>query len=200
MTAGAIPVAALRRLLTPPDIQTRERCELCGTPLPGDHGHVVDIRSRRMLCTCTVCHGSTGSYRPVPARYVHVPSMTISPEQWDALSIPVGLAFFLFNSTLGRIVACYPGPAGAAESVLPLDVWSALVDARSWIDTLTPDVEALLVRRTGVEYDCFIVPIDACYELVGRIKASWRGMSGGPHLQQEIDTFFAAVLGRSRAS
>lgn len=162
-----------------------------------EHRHIVDIRTRRLLCVCMMCGTSDGPYRAVPSRYVHLPSMKITHAQWDALAIPVDLAFFLFNSDLDRTVACYPGPAGAAESLLPLEAWPALVDANPWIQALAPDVEALLVRRTGEEYVCFLVPVDACYELVGRIRTGWTGLGGGDRVRREIDRFFATLVDKS---
>jgi hypothetical protein len=196
--ARAPLVATLRGLLTR-RVAPRpgERCELCRVPLGDEHGHVVDTRSRRLLCACGICATPGGRYRAVPVRYVHLPSMKIAPAQWDALAIPVDLAFFFFNSSLGRVVASYPGPAGAAESLLPLEGWPTLVDANPWIQALAPDVEALLVRRIAHEYLCFLVPIDACYELVGRIRAEWTGLGGGDTVRREIDRFFASLLERS---
>jgi hypothetical protein len=201
MTAAAYAplVATLRRLLTPP-AHPGEQCELCGAVLAGGHAHIVDTRSRRLLCACGICATAGGRYRGVPARYVHLQSLKISPAQWDALGIPVDLAFFFFNSDLGRIVACYPGPAGAAESSLPLEAWPDLVDANPSIDAIVPDVEALLVRRIDQEYVGFVVPIDTCYELVGRIRKEWTGLGGGDTVRIEIDRFFAAILDRSAPS
>jgi hypothetical protein len=221
--AGLVPlVATLRRLLTPPvEPRPRERCDLCGAALPDDHNHIVDTRTRRLLCACEICGITSGGrafaepsaqpgnrapevaahedgrYRAVPGRYVHLPSMKISPAHWDALAIPVDLAFFFVNSDIGRMVACYPGPAGAAESLLPLEAWPALVDANPWIRLLAPDVEALLVRRIDGDYMCFVVPIDACYELVGRIRTEWTGLGGGDRVRREIDRFFESILVRS---
>ena len=40
----------------------------------------------------------------------------------------LGLAFLFHNSVLGRVVAFYPGPAGATESELPLDAWTRIVE------------------------------------------------------------------------
>jgi hypothetical protein len=210
---GSVPlVHTLRRLLTPPvGLHPGERCELCGAVLSNGHGHIVDIRTRRLLCACGICGalgevspkprggegGEGGCYRAVPARYIHLPSMKISTAQWDALAIPVDLAFFFSNSALGRTIACYPGPAGAAESLLPLEAWPALVEANPWIQAVTPDVEALLVRRIDEEYKCYLVPIDACYELVGRIRAAWTGLGGGDQVRREIDRFFATILEKS---
>ncbi len=58
------------------------------------------------------------------------------------------------------------------------------------------DVEALLVNRVGrpdpvnlAQY--YIAPIDACYKLVGLIRAHWKGLSGGSEVWAEVDRFFA---------
>jgi Family of unknown function (DUF5947) len=68
------------------------------------------------------------------------------------------------------------------------------------LGTIQPDVEAFLVRaernRGGAE--CFIVPIDACYELVGKMRRMWRGFDGGQEVRDELDAFFARVKARAR--
>ena len=71
---------------------------------------------------------------------------SLSPGQWDELQIPVSVAFFFLNSTLERVAAFYPSPAGATESLLSLDAWDEVVAANPGLATLLPDVEALLVR------------------------------------------------------
>lgn len=174
-----------------------EKCELCAAPLTDTHAHLVDIVTRRLLCACPVCSVVGGKYRLLPSRYVHEPWMIITPADWDPLGIPVGVVFFVVNSHLGRTVALYPGPAGATESVLPLDTWPALAARYSWLERLAPDVEALLVRRAGDAYRCFIVPLDACYELVGRIRKAWTGFGGGDGVERAIDGFFAELLRRA---
>ncbi len=64
---------------------------------------------------------------------------------------------------------------------------------------LRPDVEALLVHRTdGPGGSCHLVPIDACYELVGRLRTVWRGFDGGREAHEAMDAFFAHVQARSR--
>jgi len=52
-----------------------------------------------------------------------------------------------------------------------------------------------LKRREN--FDCYIVPIDACYELVGRIRRCWKGFDGGEDAWNEIDGFFADLRVRS---
>jgi Family of unknown function (DUF5947) len=112
----------------------------------------------------------------------------------------VSIAFFFINSSLERVAAFYPGPAGATESELALDTWAEVVEANPALLTLVPDTEALLVRaepnRGGAE--CFLVPIDACYELVGRLRRLWRGFDGGREANDAIDEFFDRVRSRAR--
>jgi len=125
--------------------------------------------------------------------------LILTDAQWNQLQIPVGIAFFFFNTSLGRMVVFYPGPAGATESLLPVETWNELVETNSLLSTLAADVEALLVRnvqRRG-DFESYIVPIDACYELVGRIRRRWKGFDGGEGAWNEIEAFFTEVRTRS---
>ncbi len=47
---------------------------------------------------------------------------------------------------------------------------------------------------------CFVVPIDACYELVGRLRTVWRGFDGGQDAARAVDEFFGRVEARSRSA
>ena len=202
---GSLPLAALRQLLMRPvSAAVEQRCDLCGEPLADDHRHLVDARARRLLCACGTClaarEGSAsgadgGSWlRPVPTSDQHRPFLTIDADQWEALDIPVDLVFFFVNSAAGRAVACYPGPAGVTESVLSLDAWSSLVATNLWIESLAPDVEAVLVRRVNGAYSAVVVPIDRCYALAGLIRTAWSGMRGGDEVHRVIERFFSALV------
>jgi hypothetical protein len=97
------------------------------------------------------------------------------------------------------MVAFYPGPAGATESELPLPAWNRMVARDPRLAVLRPDVEALLVRRRSPgPASCHLVPIDACYELVGQLRGRWRGFDGGREAHEAIDAFFSTVQARSR--
>jgi hypothetical protein len=58
---------------------------------------------------------------------------------------------------------------------------------------MAPDVEALLVRRTDSVFDAAIVPIDRCYELLGRIREKVPGAKGEDQARRDIDAFMARV-------
>ena len=86
-------------------------CELCAEPVEADHGHLVDLEGRGLFCACRACHllfsspGAGGHrYRSVPDRYVTVPTEGLSPAPWEALRVPVSVAYFFLNSTLQRLV------------------------------------------------------------------------------------------------
>jgi hypothetical protein len=117
----------------------------------------------------------------------------------------VGLAFLFTNSSVDRTVAFYPGPAGATESDLPLAAWAAITAADPRLRILVPDVEALLIRAPGghfgrgpAGFDCHLVPVDACYELVGLLRRTWRGFDGGQEARDVLENFFATVRARAK--
>lgn len=195
-------MTGLRRFLSaPPAEESVVRCELCATPMPEEHPHLVHVVDRRLLCACGPCAflfdaPGAGGYARVPDRYLADPGSAPSGPEWDALQIPVGIAFFLRNSVREAVVACYPSPAGATESELTLDAWAAGPGASPLAAELHPDVEALLVRREPAA--CLLVPIDACYRLVGLVRLHWRGFDGGPEAREAIDAFFAELHERAR--
>jgi len=203
------PLAVLQRIREsrPREIpRAGEVCELCMEPIPDEHGHLVDLEARNLMCACRGCYllfssegAGGGHFRSVPDRYLAFPEFRLSPAQWDSLQIPVSVAFFFLNSSLGRIAAFYPGPAGATESELPLDTWAEVVDANPQLATMQPDVEAFLVRskRGQGGADCYIVPIDACYELVGHLRLLWRGFDGGQEANAKLNEFFDDVERRT---
>lgn len=178
---------------------------MCAQDVSGGHSHVVDLENRRLMCTCRGCfllftdQEAALRYRAVPDRYLSFPDFTLTDADWDALQIPVGLVFCFRNSLQDHMVAFYPGPAGATESELPPEAWDALVTDNPALGTLLPDVEALLVRRErDGRFSCQLVPIDACYELVGTMRQTWRGFDGGQEARAALEAFFAEVGRRSR--
>ncbi|GAA4585005.1 DUF5947 family protein [Planotetraspora phitsanulokensis] len=181
------------------------RCELCSQPVGDDHGHVVDTDDRALRCVCPGCHllfapAAQSRYRAVPRLYLHAPAFRMTAADWDELQIPVRTAFFFHNSALGHAVAFYPSPAGATESLLPLQAWERILAANPELPEAEPDVEALLIDRgaTG-EFACHLVPISACYELVGLVRLHWKGFGGGEQAWAAIDGFFAGLLRRGQA-
>ncbi|MGW2050132.1 DUF5947 family protein [Streptomyces sp. NPDC001858] len=194
----------LRRFLTERPPQP-ERCELCAVPVPGDHRHLVDTEKRALACACTACAllmetpgAAAGRFRAVPDRFLTDPAHRLDDGAWDALQIPVGVAFFFRNAALDRLVALYPSPAGATESQLEPAVWTEVLGGSRLAELLEADVEALLLRRTEGRIECHLVPIDICYELVGRMRLLWQGFDGGAEARAALDAFFDEVGRRAR--
>ncbi|MEO7429962.1 MAG: DUF5947 family protein [Acidimicrobiales bacterium] len=200
------PLGVLQRIRqAPPRPRPGERCDMCGELVPDEHEHVVNTDSRSLMCTCRGCWllftsdgAGGGKYRAVPDRYLDLGGLSVAPGAWDELQIPVSVAFFFRNSTLGSVAAFYPSPAGATESLLPLDAWDRLVADNEVLRTMEADVEALLVRRDGTHEEAYLVPIDACYELVGELRRLWKGFDGGTEARSAMDAFFARLQERAR--
>ncbi|MEV4410434.1 DUF5947 family protein [Catellatospora sp. NPDC049609] len=133
----------------------------------------------------------------VPREHVALPDFPLSEADWSALDVPVRLAFVFVDSALGRPVALYPSPAGAAESQLPPQVWEKLLARHPYTAALPADVMALLVHAGPDGPQCHAVPIDACYRLVGLVRTLWRGFDGGQEARAAIDGFLAGVRERA---
>jgi len=174
-----------------------EWCELCARALEGRHAHLLDPQARRILCACAPCaflfQDGAGRYRRVPRDSFFLSDLALDNLQWESLSIPVNLAFFFFSSPAKRVVAYYPSPGGATESLLTLEAWEGIAAAHPRIRQMQPDVEALLVNRVASPPDYYIVPIDRCYELSGIVRKHWQGFTGGDDVWREVANFFAAL-------
>ena len=204
MTSTLEVLSRIRTGRTAPE-PVGERCEMCAEPVADEHQHVVNVAARQLMCVCRACYllftdaSANLRYRAVPDRFLSFPDFGLGRREWEALQIPVGVAFFFRNSALDRTVAFYPGPAGATESELDIATWAAATrDPR--VGLLADDVEALLVRVPESETsspETFLVPIDACYEFVGGLRLLWKGFDGGAQARDFIDGFFAGVAERS---
>jgi uncharacterized protein DUF5947 len=167
-----------------------------------DHRHLLDVGERRILCACEPCiamRSGEGDLRPTGTRALRLDDLVLHDDLWAQFQIPIGLAFFFVSEAAGGVVALYPSPAGATESELYLEAWNELVAINPVLADLEPEVEALVVNRLADPHRFAIVPIDRCYELVGMIKATWEGISGGDAVPNAVDAFFARLDGGSSA-
>jgi hypothetical protein len=183
--------------------RTAERCELCSLEISAQHPHLIEAVARKLVCSCDACallfSGRTDSrYKRVPRQVRMLANFQMSDAQWDSLMIPINMAFFFHSSPVGRMVAMYPSPAGATESLLSLEAWNEIAHENPQLEKMEDDVEALLVNRIGhargfTKAEYFVLPIDQCYKLVGLIRSQWRGFSGGVEVWQQIGEFFAGL-------
>ena len=207
MTDPLAAVRRLRRMPSEPRPRAGETCEICREAVGPEHNHLVDLERRTLMCACRLCWllfapegAGGGHYKAVPERYVAFPDLELSHGEWDALQIPVSVAFFFLNSSIDRVAAFYPGPPAqrnhscrwtrGTSSRWRTPSWprSSRTSRRSWCGP----------TRGAPSTECFLVPIDACYELVGRLRTLWRGFDGGREANEALEEFFAGI--RARAS
>jgi Family of unknown function (DUF5947) len=185
--------------------QAGETCELCAAPIGPVHGHLADLEASTLNCACRACYllftepgAGRGRYRAVPERYLRDPARPLTAAEWAELDVPVGLAFFLYSSRRGEVCGFYPSPAGVTECTLDLAAWARLGRAHPLLSRPEDDVEAVLVNRTEAGVECFLVPVDVCYELAGRMRMLWQGFDGGAEARQSIADFLDSVRARAR--
>jgi uncharacterized protein DUF5947 len=189
--------ASLTESASPTTPETIDHCEMCAGAIPAEHRHLVDIEERRLKCVCRACSLLFSEQASVNRRYRLVgdtargelTDFELDDAVWDALGIPVDLAFFYVDSGAGRVTAMYPSALGATMSQLPLEAWDGLAERNPVLRSLTPDTEALLANRTRGRRDYWVVPIDRCYALVGLMRAQWKGINGGDDVWRAIDGF-----------
>jgi Family of unknown function (DUF5947) len=198
---GGSLIRTLRRFRQRPAAQ--ERCEFCSGSLSPDHRHLLEISNSRIVCTCDPCalrfqDVVGGRFRLVPRDVWHLPQFSLADVEWENLALPINLAFFFYSTPEKKMKALYPSPAGATESLLPLDAWNSLAERNPRLKTMQSDVEAFLVNRVGTKREYYVVPIDVCFELVGLIRKHWRGLSGGDTVWRQVETFFARLSANAR--
>jgi hypothetical protein len=195
--AGGHPIAALRRMARPRRVV--ERCDLCAAELGAEHAHLFEPATRELQCACDACailfNGRT-KFRRVPRDVEKWGDFVMADGQWEALGVPIALAFFFRSSVTGHVTTMYPSPAGATEGSLPEELWGLLCADNPRLSSLEADVEALLVNRIRGARGYYRAPIDQCFKLVGLLRTHWRGMSGGKEMWARLERFFGELEAR----
>jgi hypothetical protein len=180
-----------------------ERCEMCSIELGPEHEHLVDLATRQMTCACQACAilfsgNASGKYRRVPRRIRNLANFELTDAQWESLLVPIGMAFFFNSTAAGKVIALYPSPAGATESLLDFESWDEIRSQNPILDEMEPDTEALLVNRIRGASEYYLLPIDECYKLVGLIRTHWHGLSGGTQMWEAVAKFFAELKDKAQ--
>ena len=171
---------------------------MCNAVISSSHPHLLAVATRKLVCSCHPCavvlSGNAGKYKRVPQKVRFLPNFRMIDSQWEALMIPINMAFFFEDSAAAKVIALYPSPAGVVESLLPREKWNDIVADNAVLKEMEPDVEALLVNRLGAARGheaaaYYLLPIDECFRLVGLIRTHWRGLSGGTEVWRESRSF-----------
>ena len=113
-----------------------EHCELCSAGLasrpspPCRTRHAPDPLRLRRLRLALRRNGKIEVQARLP-QFPVSPNFEMTDGQWESLMIPINMAFLFRSSLENRIVALYPSPAGAVESLLPLDAWAEIAERQS---------------------------------------------------------------------
>jgi len=197
-----IPLAPEPGLVPPERLLSRrerrhERCELCAAPVGDGHEHLFDVAAGTLRCACGPCavlfDGPDAKMRRL-RRYVRkLDGFRITDAQWAALEVPVAVAFIFRSSARGQVVAAYPSPAGATQSVVPDSAWEQIARENPALAELEPDVSALLVDRRGPIASYAVASIDECYRLAGEVRTRWRGITGGDEPGRAVQELFDRI-------
>jgi len=169
------------------------------------HLHLISPTTRRLVCVCASCSSWYGqqndrSLVPVPRVARELLSFRLTNAQWQGLCLPADLAFCYWSSLDAGAVAVSPTRDGVIETRLPEGPWGDIVAGNRPLQEMAADVEGLLVHRVPTSA-CrlplyVIMPIDVCYQLVGILRAYWRGDGGGDEVWTEVDGFLSRLRGQ----
>ena len=193
-------ISSLRGLSRPPSPRRHgdgpdvEVCELCGTELPQNHRHLLQLTERRILCACATCWASAlGRPRAAPDRAAASSgSRTSSCPRSCGRSCRSrsGSPSSCARASPTRWSPCTRAPRAPPSPSSTCPPGRSSSELNPILTGIEPDAEALVVNRIADPHEFVIAPIDECYGLVGAIKVSWEGISGGPALEREVPAFF----------
>ena len=110
------------------------------------------MANHKVTCACDPCalrfqDVIEGRFKLIPRDTKVLVDFRLTDAMWENFALPINLAFFFYNTPQKKMVALYPSPAGATESLLSLSAWEELVSNNPMLSRMQPDVEALLVNR-----------------------------------------------------
>ena len=134
------PMSTLRQFVRKPQQAARRALRALRARAAPPSTRICSSRpAGKLVCSCEPCAScSAASKGPVSdacrATLNHCPISTCLTSQWEDLHLPINLAFFVQSTPARRVLALYPSPAGAVESLLTLEAWQALVEQNPVLD------------------------------------------------------------------
>lgn len=178
-----------------------EHCEMCASPLAGaQQRHLLDLVHHTFLSICNACAlafgprgANAGTYRLVPTRHLALLDFQDTGALWAGSEQAEKIAYVLRSSEAGRVLVLSLDPAGVRESLFDLECWRMLLNANPLLDSLEPDVEALLINRIERLPASYIVPIDTCSRLLGLLERCQQSQEGDQAIWKVAGAFFADI-------
>ena len=172
-----------------------ERCEMCAEQIADEHSArgecrrpPTDVRVPRLLSAVhrqPRAAALSGGARPLPG----LPRLRAGPPRVGGTADPgrAGVLLPQLRHWTGpsRSIPVRPAPPSpnwtstpGTRSPPPTPGWACwpTTSRPCWSGCPTTEVDP----RSA---ECFLVPIDACYEFVGRLRMLWRGFDGGQEVR-----------------
>ena len=176
-TGAPSDFAALKGLLRKPlETAPGERCDFCAKPVAPQHSHLIDLKARRIMCGCRPCAltfepdgAARGRFKLVPERFARIDDLRARRRDVGcaANSDRARVLFSQFGRR-ERLRRSIPGRPVLRNRNCRSMPGKPIAERHPVLSTLRADVEAILLAAAcATATDCFIVPIDAAYELVG---------------------------------
>ena len=159
-----------------------ERCDVCGVEIPDEHEHLLHLGDRRILCVCATCWAQRSAdpeLRPTGTRVVWLDASSSRTSSGPASRSRSGWPSSCAAPRWAgwwRCTRAPPAPPSPSSSSTP-GTSSAPSIRSSTRSSRTPRHSSSTASPSQPRY--VIAPIDECYGLVGAIKVSWEGISGG---------------------
>ena len=160
---------------------------MCSVPIPADHRHLLHVEERRDRLHLRDLPRALRRRGRVPAdgqphrlarraRALGRALGVVPDPDRPRVLLPLEHGRADGDGGSSRSTRARPARPSASSTSAP---WEQLVAANPVLEGLEPDAEALIVNRLGAARQHAIVPIDECYRLVGLVRVSWEGISGG---------------------
>ena len=192
--------AERRRRQRRPPARSRSAATCAASELDPDHRHLLHLAERRILCACESCVALRGGdpelrpdRAPGPSGSTTSSSPTSSGRRSRSRSGSPSSSTRAPRAGSSRSTRARPGRPSPSSTSRP---GTSSAPATRCSMGLEPDAEALIVNRIAEPPEHAIAPIDECYRLVGLIKASWDGISGGAGPERAIEAFFGELRER----